>query len=64
MKDQILTLMTGTVGVATVEVTEAVATSMPTPEEVSTIGQLLIQIIIGIVTVWKLVKKPKNENKN
>lgn len=64
MKDQILTLMTGTVGVATVEVTEAVATSIPTPEEVSTIGQLLIQIIIGIVTVWKLVKKPKNENKN
>ena len=64
MKDQILTLMTGTVGVATVEVTEAVATSVPTPEEVSTIGQLLIQIIIGIVTVWKLVKKPKNENKN
>jgi hypothetical protein len=64
MKDHILTLMTGTVGVATVEVTEAVATSMPTPEEVSSIGQLLIQIIIGIVTVWKLVKKPKNENKN
>lgn len=64
MKDQIITLATGTIGVATVEVTEAVASSMPTPEEVSTIGQLLIQIIIGIVTVWKLVKKPKNENKN
>jgi hypothetical protein len=64
MKDHILTLMTGTVGVATVEVTEAVATNIPTPEEVSSIGQLLIQIIIGIVTVWKLIKKPKNENKN
>jgi hypothetical protein len=64
MKDHILTLMTGTVGVATVEVTEAVATTIPSPEEVSSIGQLLIQIIIGIVTVWKLIKKPKNENKN
>ena len=64
MKENILTLMTGSVGVATVQVTEAVATSIPTPEEVSSIGQLLIQIIIGIVTVWKLIKKPKNENKN
>jgi len=64
MKDNIITLLTGSVGVAGVEVAETVATNMPTPEEVSTIGQLLIQIIIGIVTVWKLVKKPKNENKN
>jgi hypothetical protein len=64
MKDNILTLLTGSVGVAGVEVAQTVATNMPTPEEVSTIGQLLIQIIIGIVTVWKLVKKPKNENKN
>jgi hypothetical protein len=64
MKDNIFTLLTGSVGVATVQVTEAVAQNIPTPEEVSSIGQLLIQIIIGIVTVWKLVKKPKNENKN
>lgn len=64
MKDNLLTLMTGSVGVATVQVTEAVATTIPSPEEVSSIGQLLIQIIIGIVTVWKLIKKPKNENKN
>ena len=64
MKENILTLMTGSVGVASVQVTEAVATTIPSPEEVSSIGQLLIQIIIGIVTVWKLIKKPKNENKN
>jgi hypothetical protein len=64
MKDNIITLLTGSVGVAGVEVAQTVATNIPTPEEVSTIGQLLIQIIIGIVTVWKLVKKPKNENKN
>lgn len=64
MKENLLTLMTGSVGVASVQVTEAVATTIPSPEEVSSIGQLLIQIIIGIVTVWKLIKKPKNENKN
>lgn len=64
MKDNIFTLLTGSVGVASVQVTETVAQNIPTPEEVSSIGQLLIQIIIGIVTVWKLVKKPKNENKN
>jgi hypothetical protein len=64
MKDNIITLLTGSVGVATVSATEAVVNNIPTPEEVSSIGQLIVQIIIGIVTVWKLIKKPKNENKN
>jgi hypothetical protein len=64
MKDNLLTILTGSIGVAGVEVAEKVATTMPTPEEVSSIGQLIIQIFIGIVTVWKLIKKPKNENKN
>jgi hypothetical protein len=64
MKDNIITLLTGSVGVATVSAAEAVASNIPTPEEVSSIGQLIVQIIIGIVTVWKLIKKPKNENKN
>ena len=31
MKENILTLMTGSVGVASVQVTEAVATTIPSP---------------------------------
>ena len=64
MQNNINTILTGILGVSTVEVTEVVAQSVPTPEEVSNIGQLLIQIVIGIVTVWKLLKKKKDEPKN
>ena len=64
MQNNINTILTGILGVSTVEVTEVVAQSVPTPEEVSSIGQLLIQIVIGIVTVWKLLKKKKDEPKN
>jgi hypothetical protein len=51
------TLLTGTIGAAAVQVADQV--TMPTPEDVQTIGQLLIQLAIGIVTIWKMVKKPK-----
>ena len=34
------------------------------PDEISTIGQLIIQLAIGIATIWKLIKKPKNKNGN
>lgn len=61
MQNNFNTILTGILGVSTVEVTEVVAQSVPTPEEVSSIGQLLIQIVIGIVTVWKLIKKPKKD---
>ena len=64
MQNNFNTILTGILGVSTVEVTEVVAQSVPTPEEVSSIGQLLIQIVIGIVTVWKLLKKKKDEPKN
>jgi hypothetical protein len=65
MQNNITTILTGTLGVAGVEVAEAVATSVPGPEEVQSIGQLIIQVVIGIITIWKLIKKPKNnEPKN
>ena len=58
------TILTAGIGELLVMSTGAVAdvAAMPTPDEVQSIGQLIIQILIGIVTVWKLVKKPK-ENK-
>ena len=60
------TLLTAGVGELLVAATGAVTevASIPTPDEVQTIGQLLIQLVIGIVTIWKLVKKPKKNDKN
>ena len=43
------------------EVVEAVKVStLPSPEEISGLGQLIIQAIIALITVWRLIKKPKN----
>lgn len=61
MSNNILTIATGSIGVASVQATEMIASNIPSPEEVQTVGQLLIQLVIGIVTIWKLIKKPKNE---
>lgn len=60
------TILTAGVGELLVAATGALneVTTIPTPEEVQTVGQLLIQLIIGIVTIWKLVKKPKKNDKN
>lgn len=62
MNQHFNTLLTSAVGQGAV-----VATAMadiPTPAEVQSIGQLIIQAIIAIITVWKLVKKPKPNEKN
>ena len=65
MSNTLNTILTGTLGVAGVQATEVVATSIPTPEELTSITQILLQVVIGILTIWKLVKKPKsNEPKN
>ena len=55
--NNINTLLTGSVG--TLAVTLADQVSMPAPEEVQSFGQLLIQLIIGVITIWKMIKKPK-----
>lgn len=51
------TLLTATVGEVLVTATGAI--EPPSPDEVQTFGQLIIQIIIGIVTVWKLWRDGK-----
>jgi hypothetical protein len=56
----ISTLLIASAGEAAVAVTGAV--EMPTPQDVQSVGQLIIQAIIALITVWKLVKKPKNNN--
>lgn len=57
MQDNFNTLLTGTIGTAAVQIADQV--TMPAPEDIQSVGQLLIQVIIGIITIWKMVKKPK-----
>jgi hypothetical protein len=58
---KIQTLLTAGIGQGALVVTETAAQAIE-PTEVASIGQLIIQIVIGIVTLWKLVKKPKPKN--
>jgi hypothetical protein len=59
--ENIGTIGKGVVGTLLVSGTEIVSSAtMPTPDEISTIGQLIIQLAIGIATIWKIIKKPKN----
>jgi hypothetical protein len=61
MDNNIGTILTAAVGATAVEVAGAV--SMPTPDEIQGVGQLAIQVIIALITIWKLVKKPKKDDK-
>lgn len=68
MTDKINTFLTGCFGVSAVELTPLLMAGIPTPKEITEIGQVLIQIAIGLVTLYRLVKgKPadkSNENNN
>jgi hypothetical protein len=54
MRQTILTAITGES-----LLTIAGAAEIPPTDEIQNVGQLVIQLIIGIITIWKLVKKPK-----
>jgi hypothetical protein len=60
MQNNFSTILTAVAGETAVALTGAV--DMPTPDEVQSVGQLIIQAIIALITVWKLVKKPKKNN--
>ena len=62
VNDKISTIATGGIGSLLVAGTDAVATAtIPSPDEISTLGQLLIQLAIGIATIWRIIKKPKDK---
>jgi hypothetical protein len=58
MKDTIIKAVTGEVAIIGTSAV-ASAVSIPTADEVQSIGQLIIQAIIGIVTIWKVLKDRK-----
>lgn len=49
--------LTGTIGITSIQGVEAI----PAPTPASEIIKIAIQIVIGFITVWKMVKKPKVE---
>jgi hypothetical protein len=57
-------LYTGITGEVLLAITGAAEHVVPEPEQLQTIGQLAIQLAIGIVTLWKLLKKPKKPSGN
>jgi hypothetical protein len=58
MTDTIKSIAVGATGVAASLGAKEV---IPTPDEITMFGQLLIQLAIGIATIWRLFKKPKKE---
>lgn len=60
MSDKFNTLLTGFTGVTLVEMVDA----MPTAEQITSIGQVCIQIAIGLVTLYRLLNNKQNNNKN
>ena len=56
-----MTFLTGTSGIALIQGVDVVPTSGEGSVEILKIA---IQLIIGIITIFKLVKKPKETPKN
>lgn len=57
MQTKINTFLTATIGASAVEAAQQMP--IPSSEDVQNMGQLIIQVLIGIVTLWKMLKKPK-----
>lgn len=55
MKTLLLTLFTGSASAGAVEAVDQI----PTPDQLTEIGKLLIQLAIGIITLWKFLKEMK-----
>lgn len=55
MKDTLTTIATGVTGVGAVQIAE----SIPTSDDIQNYGQLLIQFVIGLVTIWKMLRNRK-----
>ncbi|SNS02537.1 hypothetical protein SAMN04487979_14515 [Flavobacterium sp. ov086] len=37
---------------------------IPAPTQTSEIIKIVVQLVIGVITVWKMLKKPKNTDSN
>lgn len=55
MKTPFLTLFIGSSSAGAVEAVNAI----PSPDQITEIGKLLIQLAIGVITLWKFLKEMK-----
>lgn len=62
MTDKIRDIGGNAVLLSTSLVTQA-ASNLPDPETVNNVMSMLTQVAILVITLWKLVKKPKPQNK-
>jgi hypothetical protein len=51
------TLLVAAVGEAAIAVADKI--TLPSAEEIQAIGQLVLQIIVAVATIWKMFKKEK-----
>lgn len=61
--DKINTILHGVVGASVVEFIPNVIDNMPTSEDIANITQAFVQIVIGIGTIYKILK-PNNKKDN
>ncbi|MEO8534820.1 MAG: hypothetical protein ABI441_13770 [Flavobacterium sp.] len=38
--------------------------AIPSPTPVSEVVKIVIQVVIGLITAWQMLKKPKNTDSN
>jgi hypothetical protein len=60
MKDTLIKGLTGEVAIIGTGAVASVV-EIPTPDEIQSFGQLIIQAIIGFVTIWKVLRDKKRE---
>lgn len=63
MIDKIHTITTGVVGASIVQIVPNVMDSMPSSEDIANITQAVVQIVIGIGTIYRILK-PVNKKEN
>lgn len=55
-----MTFLTGSMGIGAIQ---GVA-EIPAPTQTSEIIKIVVQLVIGVITVWKMLKKPKTNDSN
>jgi len=63
MLDKIHTITTGVVGASIVQIVPNVMQHMPSSEDIANITQAIVQIVIGIGTIYKILN-PNNSKKD
>lgn len=64
MIDKIHTITTGVVGASIVQIVPNVMEHMPSSEDIANITQAVVQIVIGIGTIYRILKPVNTKKEN